>query len=398
MGIKLMNSVAPAGHEKMVIKTSDASGGHLRLFPGTNQVVINSIYNGSAWYAYRSTDSGDTWEQLPDEFPVFLSASSNALNAAVSFNNRYYHVGDPSISGSDYYIATSNSFAQSWEWDSSTSRRITTLQCSRDGKYALGTNGGWQVDGSVFLTQDFGQTWTVEHSGEEYFNCFVDQTGQNMLAGGYTGTAKYSDDYGDTWGNFSEALTFFKGAMVSGDGNYKVVWEQYESGSNGARAYVSTDWTNWSTNYLSVRLSGGAISNDGKYMLLASSDAYNSPEPYVNLSTDYGSTWSQIDVTGGSNQYFNGCAMSSDGKYMVAIGGIKSGSTNYCYKSVDYGTTWSEITDIPGGRYNQVQMSRSGRYVYITGVNEGIFHSKDYMATWTQNFDGSTGSGTFINF
>lgn len=400
-GIVLKNSSGTGTGEKMVIMKA-STGGKLRLFPGSNQVVLTSIYSDE-YDVYKSTDSGDSWDIQPN-FPAFLSASSNQTNAAVSFNNRYYYVGDPSSIGGTYYIAQSSDFGSTWTYDASSSGnvRFSNITASRDGKYVLGTSGGWQQNGDVWLSQDFGQTWSREFTGAQYFSCFVDPEGQNMIAGGYSTQTKYSDDYGDTWGNFSESLTFFKGAMVSGDGNYKVVWEQYESGSgSGSRAYVSTDWTNWTQHNLTVRLSAGAISNNGKYMLITSSDAYNSPEPYINLSTDYGANWSQINITGQvwpGNIYFNGCAMSSDGKYMVVIGGIRSGSTNYCYKSIDYGSTWEQITDIPGGRYQQVEMSKNGRYVYISGTSEGIFSSTDYMASWTQQFDGSTGTGTFINF
>jgi len=187
--------------------------------------------------------------------------------------------------------------------------------------------------------------------------------------------------------------------MVSGDGNLKVVWEQYESaGGLGSRLYVSTDWINWTQHNLTVRLSRGAISNDGKYILVASSDAYKSPEPYVNLSSDYGSTWSKINLTGGIQKYWSDAAMSADGKYMIVIPGLKSETSGEVYKSVDYGQTWEQETSIPSGIYYQVRISKSGRYVYIVGKDEGIFHSKDYMATWTQQFDGSTGLGVFINF
>lgn len=397
-----MNSAAPAGHEKMVIQTSE-SGGQLRLFPGTNQIVLVSVNNGSVWNPFRSTDSGDSWEELPSSFPAILSGASNKTNASVSFNNTYYHISDPSIVDGSVWMTTSSNGGNTWNYRqfSTVDRRYTEVSASRDGKYGVATCGGWNTVGDAIKTNDFGQTWTREFSGAWWWNNFVDSTGENQLIGNLNGSIKYSNDFGENWNNFSQPLTSLGGAMVSGDGNYKVVWELYRDDPPiGARVHVSTDWTNWTTedSSTSVRLSGGCISNDGKYMLIPSSDMYNSPEPYINVSYNYGQDWNKIDVTGGTSQYFSGSAMSSDGKYMIVIGGQREAS-NKSFKSIDYGHTWEEITDIPAGSYNQVRMSKNGRYVYVSGNgNRGLYYSQDYMATWQHVFDGSTCSGVFINF
>lgn len=396
-GIRIMNSASPQGAERMMIM-NDVSGGQLRLFPGSNQVVLATIGGN----VFKSLDSGDSYQDQGSEFPGIITATCNRLNTAVSFNNRYYFIGDPSTLDSGvYWLAQSNDFANSWTYDISggftvdTQMRFRNVASSRDGRYVLATTGQYQRSGDVWLSQDFGENWTKEFTGAQYYGCFVDTTGMNMIVGGYTATTKYSNDYGDTWTTFPEPMTTFQTAMVSGDGNYKVAWEAYEQ-SGGARVYVSTDWTNWTETKLSVRLSGGSISNDGKYMLIPSSDAFTSPEPYINVSNDYGATWTQIDVTGGVNSYFNGSAMSSDGQFQIVIGGAQI--NQYCYKSIDFGATWSKISEFPAKAYSTVQMSKSGRYVYVTAYSDGIWHSKDYMATWTHQYDGSTGSGCFINF
>jgi len=187
--------------------------------------------------------------------------------------------------------------------------------------------------------------------------------------------------------------------MISGDGNYKVIWEQFEliGQQTKARVFVSPDWVNWDASALiTERCSGGDISNDGKYILIAASDGYNGNTNVINLSSDYGQTWEQKPL--GVTEFWSDCAMSSDGKYMIVVPGLKAGSENYPRKSIDYGQTWTEVTDMPNARYYEVKMSKSGRYAYAYGVIEGIMHSTDYMATWTQQFDGSTGQAVFINF
>ena len=395
-GIRIMNSAAPQGQERMMIM-NDVSGGQLRLFPGSNQVVLATI----GGEVFKSADSGDSYTPQGDAFPTILTATCNHLNTAISFNNRYYFIGDSSTQDGVYWLGQSNDFGATWTYDISAGSsggdqmRFRNVAGSRDGKYILATTGQYQDQGDIWLTQDFGETWSKEFTGQSYYGCFVDPTGMNMIAGGYTATTRYSDDYGSTWSNFVPAMTSFQAAMVSGDGNYKVAWESYES-TGGARVYVSTNWVDWTETKLTVRLSGGCISNDGKYMLIPSSDAFSSPEPYINTSNDYGVTWNELDISDTGSTYFNGSAMSSDGKYQIVIGGAQTGT--WCYKSIDYGVTWNRIIEVTGGRFSTVQMSKSGRYTYITAYVNGIFHSKDYMGTWEGQYDGSTGGGCFINF
>ena len=404
MAIILKNSAAPAGHEKMVIQTSDPSGGHLRLFPGTNQVVLSSAWNGSVRTMFRSTDSGNTYQTMPESFPNFVTN-----NNAISFNNRYYYIGDPSTIDDVAYMAASNDMGSTWNYDVSNNvnspNRFGHVYSSRDGKYVIGTSGGYNTTGDMVFSNDFGETWTHPLGSQKWYNPFISPDGQNMIVAGDSWNSpkvvpQYSDDYGATWGNFPVNVSTLAGTMISGDGNYKVVWEQFENvplGNPKAKVFVSTDWTNWDVSSLiTERCSGGSISNDGKYQLIAASDGYNGNTDVINLSTDYGQTWQQKPL--GVTEYWFDCAMSSDGKYMIVVPGLTTGSENYPRKSVDYGTTWEEVTDMPNARYYGVKMSKSGRYAYAYAINEGIIHSTDYMASWTQQFDGSTGQAVFINF
>lgn len=404
MGIIIKNSAGTAGHERMVIKTSDPSGGHLRLFPGTNQVVLSSIgLRGSLYQMYKSTDSGDSYNALSPDFPAFIAG-----NNSVSFNNRYYYVGDPSTIDGYYWLARSNDFGSTFTYDVSnavSNSRFNFVVSSRDGKYVIATSGLYNITGDMVFSNDFGETWTHPLGPQKWYNPFISPDGQNMIVAGDSWNSpkvvpQYSNDYGQSWDNFPVNVSTLAGTMISGDGNYKVVWESFENtalSNPSAKVFISQNWINWDvSSFLTERCSGGAISNDGKYMLIAASDGYNVADSAINLSTDYGQTWQKKSL--GVTEYWFDCAMSSDGKYMIVVPGITTGSENYPRKSIDYGETWTEVTDMPNARYYGVKMSKSGRYVYAYAINEGVIHSTDYMATWTQQFDGSTGASTFINF
>jgi photosystem II stability/assembly factor-like uncharacterized protein len=405
MGVIIKNSAGATGEEHWRIMNSGV-GGTLKLFPAQTQVVLLSKTKPSqaGIDTFKSYDSGDSYE---DRLPLFPALG--VWNTAVSFNNRYYHIGDPSKGGGEIgYIATSMDFGATFSYDVSNlvnDRAFSKIAASRDGKYVLGGCGGYQIDGEALLSQDFGANWSRPFATNEWYKAFVDISGMNMLMGGNgfnnALTTQYSDDYGATWNDFGEDLTTLGDAMISGDGNYKVVWEQYEQSGQKARVYISTDWATWTQHNLTKRFSGGSISNDGKYILIPPSDGFTTGGVNQNLSSDYGVTFDSIPLEYISSEMkWSDSAMSSDGKFMIVIPGFNESGGGRAYKSVNFGVTWTRIatSDIPQGNYSAVRMSKSGRYVYVVGANEGIIHSTNYMATWTQQFDGSTGNGVFINF
>lgn len=388
----------------------------LKLMIGSNQKIIVSV----AGKTYESEDLGITYTELPATFPTIT-----AYNLNISTNNIFYAVTNASIyndSGTirgTVYLALSEDSGNTWTRDVSlpftpgSTSPGSFMWGSQDGKYLMASSCTYYIDGTVITSRNFGQDVSVNLSGASmrYTAGYVDKSGKNMIIGGTgSGTGimqtKYSSDYGITWNNFTQIPSGspMGGAVVSGDGSRIVVWEQYHSSGN-AVVYVSTDWITWNSTTVSQRMPAvGAISYDGKYILIPSSDRSNAPQPYLNLSTNYGSTWTLKDV--GYSQFWGGCAMSADGKYMIAYGGGGSSGegyvVGYCYKSINYGATWSRITELPASMYYDVAMSKSGKYVFVTDSSAshggGVYRSDDYMNSWTHHFDGSTAAGIFINF
>jgi len=182
-GIRIMNSAAPGGQERMMVM-NDVSGGQLRLFPGSNQVVLTGIYDplSTERTMFKSTNSGDSYETLPTSFPNFIT-----FNNAVSFNNRYYFVGDASTVDGLYWMARSNDFGSTFTYDVSNnvnSQRFSYVSASRDGKYIVGTAGGYNIVGDMVFSDDFGETWSHPIGSQQWYRPFVAPDGQNIVIGG----------------------------------------------------------------------------------------------------------------------------------------------------------------------------------------------------------------------
>jgi hypothetical protein len=100
---------------------------------------------------------------------------------------------------------------------------------------------------------------------------------------------------------------------------------------SGSMIQVSSYGTNFTTIPSSVMIASNAfsaVSSSGQYMVVCIVTALSSTGP-VYYSSDFGSTWSQIQSTLLSSGTWTGCSISSDGSYIT----ITDGSTVYTINS-----------------------------------------------------------------
>jgi len=378
------------------------SSRRLKLMIGSNQIVYAAV----GTMTFKSEDFGDTYSSLPTDFPVL-----GVDTASFSTNNIFYAVGETSVYGTNpvygfSFLAISDDSGQTWNGPKGLrdiSINFTPAQQSpgkfvwgsKDGKYIVASAGAYYAAGDVIVSNNFGKDPSIKLTLKHCYNGVVDDSGQNMLIGGHE-SAHYSNNYGYTWSNFT-GFTTLGGAVISGDGNYKVACEY-----TAARIAVGTNWSSWTTTTLpTTYINAPSISYDGKYILVVSSNKYQGNDTKIFVSNNYGASFTTVTMP--TNQSWRFSAMSLDGKYMIAGGGHPNTGYGKTYKSIDYGVTWELIPEMSDlGIWNHASMSKSGKYVYVSNArvdtHGGIYHSKDYMATWTQQFDGSAGVSTVINF
>jgi hypothetical protein len=411
MGRIIIQDSGLKGSNRIVLMNDNAnieSDRKLKLMIGGNQVILASY--GPTYpliKAYRSDNSGDSYDSLPTGFPKItttnLSVSANNIFYAITEASTYYTGG---VYNGFVYLNVSTDSGQTWNHDisiyfvpNSAAGPGSYIYGSKDGKYLLASSGAYYATGDVVVSTNFGQDVSTKFHGNYWAGC-VDATGQNMLMGGKsTAQTKYSNNYGYTWSNFTglSGADGLGGAVISGDGNYKIVC----AGAN-SKIIIGTDWTTWTTHTLSTTyINSPSVSYDGKYILVVSSNKKQENDNKLFVSNDYGVSFTTVEVS--TNMSWNNSAMSADGKYMIAGGGHIEYGSGKVYKSIDYGVTWEEITVMPLSLYADMAMSKNGKYAYVSDASlnisgGGIYHSKDYMNSWVHQFDGSTGSGISINF
>lgn len=357
----------------------------LKLFPGGNQTVLVTIDTS----VFKSSDYGSTFtyqSSYPSGFFI--------QNFEISKNNLHYTIIEETnyTTGGTYRkLHNSTNKGLSWSYDISLNTLGTpsgSLSGSNDGKYLLMSGAPYNNNGNLMVSNDFGKTATTVATGA-YIRLRVDSIGKNMLAGGIAQSAIYSSDYGVTWGSPPISFGNIIYSTISENGN-RIVVVGYTSKS----IFVGDgNWSNWVTSNLGTSLIHASVSYDGKYIIAPGGNDSGS-SPYIHISNDYGATFTPYD-TGYSQRWWSS-AMSSDGKYMFALGG-RNLSTR-CFKSIDYGETWSLVEELPLALYQDVAMSKSGQYTYVTATDQGMYVSKDYMNSWTQLYTGRDGWGVITNF
>lgn len=260
-----------------------------------------------------------------------------------------------------------------------------------DSEYASSGSSsaaGWS---EVFPTGEAGPYWsTVAISGD----------GTTMMAGAYyydpdTADLSYpswggrlyiSEDSGTTWtevqpgGDVPQTWSEIK---INEDGS--VILACAEAGRTSKTtggAWLSTDggstWTDIDPNGVLYESywSRAAMSDDGKYIILAPNFRTSGK---IELSTDYGATWTTniLDV---DLWYVKGeaVAVSSTGQYM------SSTDTVSYWWSTDYGTTWNRNDSLlSNGESVKTHIAYGTDLTVIASdADRGIFKSTDYGVTW----------------
>ena len=139
-----------------------------------------------------------------------------------------------------------------------------------------------------------------------------------------------------------------------------------------------------------------SVSSSGQYQ---SAIAYDNAQPgyYIFLSSDYGSTWSAINLVVSQFTPLNCISVSASGQYQTAC----TGNVGYILISNDYGNTWAQVTSTVGYSWKCVSISSSGQYqtsCLYDGSSNYIYTSSDYGNTWIVNpFDPVSGIITSVS-
>ena len=242
----------------------------------------------------------------------------------------------------------------------------TSISMSSDGDYQIAL-GDYELYGS----NDKGQTWSnisVPVPEQPNLNdTAISEDGKIQIVADRGYGLFISNNYGNDWGtlNFGgEKVSISENAIfittVSPNGYIRI---SSDSGSTSTRINIpGVSFNEWRE----IR-----ISDDGKYQ--TATDRF-----YIYISDDYGVNWgvSPSVISG-----MRGISVSGDGKYQL---GVKIISTiqGTIYKSDNFGNVWNYISNIAlSNQKSDTAISSNGEYqILVNGININI--SDDFGNTW----------------
>ena len=262
--------------------------------------------------------------------------------------------------------------------------------------------------GGIFISSNFGATWTFRAFIEYWGFINMSDNGQYMIAMPNFGQAYMSSDYGVNWSMITSTVSYlgdtltvgygwFSGAALSGDGQYMMIVNNYSgAGSPTTRIlFVSSNYgASWTVskvfNYSYEHPNGVDVSSDGAYMYIAK-------DGEVLRSTNYGTSW--ISVTGfDPNIEVHDVKCVADGSKVIAaktelyFGGTYSLKPNYLMTSNDYGLSWSNVTSGFGAlnSWSTCEINTSN-----SGTGYGIALTREVATSLTSTYIGKTNSSSF---
>lgn len=231
--------------------------------------------------------------------------------------------------------------------------------------------------GYMYKSSDFGSTWNpiygLGNKGFDY--CDLSSDGQIITTIDYINDKLYiSNDSGTNWTTKSPSFTIT--SLTNGYSGYPQYFTttfdycyRLDSINDNFIPLTSLGTGNWDTI---------SVSDDNKYIFVASQYVSSIIRPKFYISSDSGTTWTQTFTSYTSYTTNLKSSMDSSGKYIL-IGDVTNNKT---FLSSNYGITFTQVLSDASDPY----VSASGKYMYaIYPLNlvPSMRYSTDYGVTWS---------------
>lgn len=227
--------------------------------------------------------------------------------------------------------------------------------------------------GSPYMSTDGGQNWATSAGFKNnYYGIGSDSSGQRLIAVA-GGNVYGSGDGGASWGVASGLQSGYADnvAAYSGDGSTRVVsYMEYITVNNNAN---NLGWVQTPT--VTARWRGVSTDYTGKVIAGAYDLRYGSGGNYESgfvVSTDGGASYTTVKLTNEGEKYYS--VSVNDNANYVFCGGSNG---IYVYNIAKKTVTQSAA---PAGGYYSIASSKDGKYVIASSGS--LYHSSDYGATF----------------
>ena len=340
-------------------------------FPDVGVAALAAIGNGGPLYAgtdgsgvYRSVDGGATWD-----------AFNTGMDAYAVYNFLVVPEGDIYAAGFCTGISRTEWSGTSW---TPLNQGLTDLCCKAVCRDAAGRLYAGTLDSAVFVSDDGGLNWVPVNSdlGQREILCLLPLGPGEVLAGCYGGGVHRTADAGGTWNPSSQGInrTNVTALCLTGAGTLYTA-------TFGDGVFRSLDdgntWTPLNNGIEDYDLFDLIIHPDSDFFAATWLG-------HVYRSQDSGATWNRAD-TGLTLSRVSCLAAKSNGDLFA--GGWHAGGI---WRSTNMGDTWSPAnTGITEEDLTSIFVEGNGNLL-ISSIGGGVFRSENDGGSWTALNNGLT--------
>ncbi|NNE47515.1 MAG: T9SS type A sorting domain-containing protein [Rhodothermales bacterium] len=327
-----------------------------------------TVVVGSSRQIRRSTDTGDTWDQVHGEASSFFAVDAGGtLYAARPGHAAIYSSSNDGLTWTQIYSGVSLLNVTGW---------VRSLAAGDAGEVYAGLDG----DG-VAGTDDDGASWALFNNGFAPGGFFdyeattaVHKLDSGTLVAGFedglnangsVAGVYYSFDGGASWATSNAGLTAVNlrsvllhstGDILCVDGTGERLLRSQDGGQN---------WSEFKSDF-SLRKTREDVATGDLYLLA---------DFALFRSTDRGGSWTELSR--GTFNRITDVALTSAGSIIV-------GDQTGILRSTDGGQSWASVTEWRG---DVLEISSSGSIIGLDSGGPGVIRSDDDGVTWTDSND-----------
>lgn len=384
IGGREIGAILVTDNNNIIIGTRSSSGGQIYRSTdnGNNWYVVANDFGAKAFaknlsgeiYAYgtivggyiggmhKSADDGVTWEQV-----LSVPARQTEMDIAINDSGHIF------ITGSSIWRSTDN--ALTWEDIGSgyigPGVGVTSIAINDSGHIFVGCTQEYASNSGILKSTDNGETWIQVKMGiriGDHHNIVINSDG-HIFAGSYGWGVWKSTDNGVNWIQYNTGLQhlYICSMHISNGVLY--------AGTEGGGIYRSDDWAeNWvQVGFSSAIVQKIAVSPLNGNLFTAVSG--------VSRSTDSGQSWEPVNY--GLRDYgINSFAIKNDGTIFCCTKGSNQYFLPTVYRSTNNGNTWVVIDTGLSNNYTKIAiiLDQQGN-PYVLDV-DAVYKSTNNGDTW----------------
>ncbi len=263
------------------------------------------------------------------------------------------------FAGTDNGVFLSNNYGYSWTAKNTglTNTNVKSLALS-------GTNIFAGTDGGVFLSTNNGNNYTAVNNGLTNTNIkSLVISGSNIFAG-TDGGVFLSTNNGSSWTAVNNGLTntYIKSLVISGTNIF--------AGTDGGVFLSTNNGSSWTA------VNNGLTNTYIKSLAISGTNIFAGTDGGVFLSTNNGSSWTAVN-NGLTNTYIKSLVISGTNIFAGTTGGG-------VFKSTDNGSSWTAVNNgFPAGS-TVFSLVTVGQYIYAGTFGEGIYKTMNNGSSWAE--------------